>query len=129
MSTRPPSCTEEFDRLEYVSIHKTNILDKFLPIDYRRPAEIRDAELIEFARENPPRWIPEHQIMLGTTSRRSIPKKVTYLGNFPNAEPPTEEFVPRTDHNVQLYGWKYFDEKMINTYLRHKKRELSNEPN
>ena len=112
--------------MDYVQVSETHYMDRFLPIDHRRPVEAQRAKAMEVEEgENPCRMLPVYQLILGTTSKRSIPKKVSYLGNFQNAVPPADEFVPRIDANIQLYLWKYFDELIVDTFLRYRQRPLS----
>ena len=60
---------------------------------------------------------------------KEFPKKLIYVGNFPNAVRPRKEFIPHVKINIGTISWKQFDEtfetKMIKRYCGHNLRELS----
>ena len=63
------------------------------------------------------------------TSKKSIPAKLIYVGNFANAICPPKEFIPHSKENIVTVSWKQFDEtfetKMLKRYCGHNLRELS----
>ena len=60
---------------------------------------------------------------------KEFPKKLIYVGNFPDAIRPQKEFIPHGKENIITVSWKHFDEtfesKMIKRYCEHNLRELS----
>ena len=74
-------------------------------------------------------FLPQYRAKLLNTSKRVIPTKLIYVGNFANAVPPQKEFVPHSKENVVSVSWKQFDEtfetKMIKLYCGHNLKELS----
>ena len=66
--------------------------------------------------------------MLLNTSKKVIPSKLIYVGNFANSIRPQNEFVPHSKDNIASVSWKQFDEtfetKMIKRYCGHNLREL-----
>ena len=74
-------------------------------------------------------FLPEYRVLLLNTSKRVIPKKLIYVGNFANAIHPQKEFIPHSKENVVSVSWKQFGDtfetKMIKCYCGHNLRELS----
>lgn len=74
-------------------------------------------------------FLPQYRLRLLNTSKRVIPKKLIYVGNFPNAVRPRKEFIPHVKINIGTISWKQFDEtfetEMIKHYCEHNLRELS----
>ena len=60
---------------------------------------------------------------------KEFPKKLIYVGNFPDAIRPKKEFIPHVKENIIAVSWKRFDEtfesEMIKHYCDHTLRELS----
>ena len=60
---------------------------------------------------------------------KEFPKKLIYVGNFPDAIRPKKEFIPHVKENIIAVSWKRFDEtfesEMIKHYCDHNLRELS----
>ena len=63
------------------------------------------------------------------TSKKVIPKKLIYVGNYMNSVRPQREFIPHSKANILTVSWIQFDEtfetKMIKRYCGHNLRELS----
>ena len=120
---------EEYNRLEYVQTWFTKYEERFFPIDMRRPQEdILEKSKLEY-RVDEYGFLPQYRITLLNTSKKAIPKKLIYVGNFRNAAPPPKEFIPHSKENIVTVAWKQFDEtfetKMIKRYYGHNLRELS----
>lgn len=127
--TNLPSNVEEYNKLEYVQTWFTKYEDCFLPIDMRRPQEdIAEKSKINYQVDEYG-FLPQYRAELLNTSKRVIPTKLIYVGNFANAVRPQKEFIPHSKENVVTVSWKYFDEtfetKMIKRYCGHNLRELS----
>ncbi len=126
--TNLPSNVEEYDKLEYVQTCVSKYEERFWPIDMRRPQEdIAEKSKINYQVDEYG-YLPQYRATLVNTSKRIIPKKLIYLGNFENAIPPQKEFVPHSKYNIINVLWKCFDEtfetKIIKRYCGHNLREL-----
>ena len=126
--TNLPSNVEEYNQLEYVQTWFTKYEDRFLPIDMRRPQEdIAEKSKINYQVDEYG-FLPQYRAKLLNTSKRVIPEKLIYLGNFANAVCPQNEFVPHSKEDVVSVSWKQFDEtfetKMIKLYCGHNLREF-----
>lgn len=127
--TNLPSNVEEYNKLEYVQIWFTRYEDRFLPIDMSRPQEdIAEKSKIDYQVDEYG-LLPQYRVELLNTSKRVIPAKLIYVGNFANAVRPQKEFIPHSKENIVTVSWKQFDEafetKMIKRYCGHNLRELS----
>lgn len=124
-----PANEEEFDGLEYVQTAFSKFEERFWPIDMSRPAEdIAEKSKIKY-RVDEYGYLPQYRINLLNTSKRVIPKKLIYLGNFKNSSPPENEFIPHSKFNILQVYWKHFGDtfetKMLERYCFHNLRELS----
>lgn len=124
-----PSNIEEYNKLEYVQTWFTKYEDRFLPIDMRRPQEdIAEKSKINYQVDEYG-FLPQYRVELLNTSKKVIPTKLIYVGNFVNAVRPQKEFIPHVKENILTVSWKQFDEtfetKMIKCYCGHNLRELS----
>lgn len=127
--TNLPSNVEEYNQLEYVQTWFTKYEERFWPIDMRRPQEdIAEKSMISYQVDEYG-FLPQYRAKLLNTSKRVIPGKLIYVGNFANAVRPEKEFVPHSKENVVSVSWKQFDEtfetKMIKLYCGHNLRQLS----
>ena len=119
-----PLNLEEYNRMEYVQISFTKYEDRFLPIDGRRPREDiaeksrLNYEVDEFG------LLPQYRVILLTTSKRSIPSKLIYLGNFAEAVCPSKEFIPHSEFNISFVQWREFETAIISRYFGHNHREF-----
>ena len=127
--TNLPSNVEEYNQLEYVQTGFTKYEERFWPLDMSRLEE----DIAEKSKINYPvdeyGFLPQYRVTLLNTSKRVIPKKLIYVGNFPNAVRPEKEFIPHSKINIGTVSWKRFEEtfetKMIKLYCGHNLRELS----
>lgn len=118
----------EYDALEYIQTSFSKYEERFWPIDMRRPQEdIAEKSKINYETDEFG-YLPKYRITLLNTSKRVIPQKLLYLGNFIEAAPPRPEFVPHSKVNIPAVNWKLYDEtfetKMIKCYCNHNLREL-----
>lgn len=124
-----PATLEEYDLLEFVQTGFTKYEDRFLPIDMRRPREDITEKAKLHYKVDAYGYLPEYRITLLNTSKRVIPKKLIYLGNYENAQRPQLEFIPHAKENLQVVAWKQFGEtfetKMLQRYRWHNLRELT----
>lgn len=124
-----PRSLEEYNRLEYVQTWFQKYENRLWPIDMSRPEEdIAEKSKMEYKTDEYG-FLPEYRVILLNTSKKVIPNKLIYVGNFENAIPPRNEFVPHTKDNIIDVAWKRFNEtfesKMIKQYCYHNLRELS----
>ena len=127
--TNLPSNVEEYNQLEYVQTWFTKYEERFYPVDMSRPQEdIAEKSKINYQVDEYG-FLPQYRVKLLNTSKRVIPTKLIYIGNFANAVYPQKEFVPHSKENVVSVSWIQFDEtfetKMIKRYCGHNLRELS----
>ena len=106
----------------------TRYEERFLPIDFRRPQEdIAEKSKIKYEVDEYG-FLPQFRITLLNTSKKSIPSKLIYVGNFTDAVRPQKEFIPHTKDNIATVSWKKFDETfettMIKRYYGHNLREF-----
>ena len=124
-----PSTVEEYDEAEYVQTFFQKYERRFWPIDMSRPQEyIEEKSKLNYEVDEYG-FLPAYRAILLNTSKRVIPKKLIYVGNFPNAIRPQKEFIPHSKDSLITVFWKRFDEtfesKMIKMYCGHNLRELS----
>lgn len=124
-----PSNAEEYNQLEYVQTWFTKYEDRFLPIDMRCPqTDIAEKSKINY-KVDEYGFLPQYRVKLLNTSKRVIPAKLIYIGNFMNVVYPEKEFIPHAKENIMAVSWKNFDEtfetEMIKRYCGHNLREFS----
>ncbi len=127
--TNLPSNAEEYNKLEYVQTWFTKYEDRFLPIDMRHPKEdIAEKSKINY-KVDEYGFLPQYRVMILNTSKKIIPSKLIYVGNFLHTASPKNEFVPHSKINISPIFWKKFEEtfetKMIKLYCGHNLREFS----
>ena len=127
--TNLPSNVEEYNKLEYVQTSFTEYEYRFCPVDMRRPQEdIAEKSKINYQVDEYG-FLPQYRARLLNTSKRVIPQKLIYIGNFADAAQPQNEFIPHTKENIVSVAWKLFDEtfetRMIKWYCGHNLREFS----
>ena len=75
--------------------------------------EVKDIEYIKLAvGERNPNIIYEYRGKLLNTSKRVIPKSLTYLGNT-DVIYPESEFIPKHDVSYPYFEWKRIEGKII----------------
>lgn len=124
-----PTSTKEYDKLEYVQTSFTKYEERFWPIDMsRRLEDIAEKSKIKYELDEYG-FLPQYRVTLLNTSKRVIPSKLIYVGNFADAICPQKEFIPHSKKNLICVAWQRFDEtfetSMIKKYCGHNLRELS----
>lgn len=102
-----PKTEQEFNELEFVQTFVTRWENRFLPIDMK-------FETDEYG------LLPEFRIGIITTSKRMIPKKVTYVSNFKNITLPKHEYIP---NNVFTVNWKNIEKTLVEHYYGYNLRQ------
>lgn len=127
--TNLQSNAEEYNQIEYVQTWFTKYEDRFLPIDMRCPQEDTAEKSKINYQVDEYGFLPQYRAKLLNTSKRVIPQKLIYVGNFSNVVRPQKEFIPHSKENIVTVSWKQFDEtfetKMIKLYCGHNLREFS----
>lgn len=109
-STTLPTTKEELDRLPYMQVRR-NSYGRILIAPGKTEKDV----------VNQMERCPSYTIELINTSSRVIPKSLVYLGNFPDLAPPDVEFLSHDSREVDGFLWKWFDECMIDRYLKFNK--------
>lgn len=123
--TKLPSSTEEYNQLEYVQTWFTKHEERFWPIDMSRAQEdIAEKSKINYEVDEYG-YLTQYRVELLNTSKKVIPSKLTYVGNFADAVRPQKEFIPHSKENITTVSWEMFETKMIKRYCGHNLRELS----
>ncbi|MCL2137801.1 MAG: hypothetical protein FWH40_09875 [Coriobacteriia bacterium] len=129
-----PGTLEEYDTLEYVQVSIFRY-DPSYP-DFRPdPASLTEEEYlkgVEVIRQglafDEYGCLPEFRVKLINTSKRIIPKKLAYCGNYANAAPPKNEYLRKDKISILAMPWKSFgktiDEALIERYQAHNLRQL-----
>ena len=118
-----PSNEDEYDRLEYVQTWFTKYKDRFFPIDGKSPQNdiLKKSKMVYEV--NDAGVLPQFRCILVCTSNRSVPKKLIYVGNFLNVNPPEKEFIPHDKTNLPAVSWKDFEGQLIKRYFGYNRRE------
>jgi len=128
-----PTCTNEFDKLEYIQISAwcTDEVRRKkvegVEIDERRffPPIRKEAwmETDEYG------FLPTFKFKMLNTSKRTIPSKLVFVGNFPNAVPPKIEYVPDDKISLGAFDWKNshnaVETRLIKNYFYYNLRQGS----
>ena len=112
---RLPTSAEEYDQLEYIQTSFTKYEDRFLPIDRNREDDIAEKSKLKYEVDEYG-YLPEYRIELISTSKKVIPSRLVYIGNFPDITPPKKEFIPHSKLNIYAVRWKDFEQRLIERY-------------
>lgn len=124
-----PTNLEEYNKLEYVQVGFTKYENRFLPVNMERLEEdIAEKSKLNYEVDEYG-YLPEFRISLLFTSKKQIPEKLIYVGNFDGSVLPSVEFVPHANVNVKyIFGRAFeetFEDTIIKCYCGHNLRELS----
>ena len=114
-----PKTREELEKLEYIQasvLNSNDFSDKFI-IDAHGKWKNRDFEADEYG------YLSIYRFQLISTSKKSIPKKLSYIGNFLNLTPPDKEFIMEIKENIRPIDWKKVEEDVLTKYFLYNKRE------
>lgn len=114
-----PKTREEIEKLEYIQasiLDSNDFSDKFI-IDAHGKWQNRDFETDEYG------YLPIYRFELINTSKRVIPKKLNYIGNFPDLTPPNKEFVMEIKENICPVYWRNVEETILKKYFLYNKKE------
>ena len=97
-------------------LNSNDFSDKFI-IDAHGKWKNRDFEADEYG------YLSIYRFQLISTSKKSIPKKLSYIGNFLNLTPPDKEFIMEIKENIRPIDWKKVEEDVLTKYFLYNKRE------
>lgn len=118
-----PTSVEEYNKLEYVQVSYSNYKEVKWP-DWMQPEEeVLKREAREREQLDEYGFLPEFRLSLISTSKKVIPKKLNFVGNFSGATFPKKEYIPSIKVNLRSLWWKEFEDDMITQYFNHNKRE------
>lgn len=121
--TTLPATVEEYNRLPFVQIYSLPNEFRFFPLDGENfEGDIAEKSKMPYETDEYG-FLPVYRVGLITTSKRVIPDKLVYLGNFQNSAPPPKEFVHQCKLNISTVFWKEFEENMIARYLGYNLRQ------
>lgn len=124
-----PQTKDEYDALEYIQVWSYKQEQRFFPINGTDP--IRDIEKKSKINFNVDEYgfLPVYRLCLINSSKRVIPKKLIYLGNYIGVKPPENEFIENDKINTGVVFWKKqdltFESRMIDFYNKYNLRKLS----
>ena len=120
-----PLDANDFNSLDYVQISFTKYEDRFLPLDAQKSIkeQILEKSKVEYVCDEFG-YLPEYKLILLNTSKRGIPKDLTYIGNFQNVAPPKIEFTPHCETNMPSFQWKVLKEVLLKRYVGHNLRQF-----
>lgn len=89
-----PKNVKEYDECEYIQIGFTHYENRFYPLSGGNDKELIAERSKVKCEVNEYGVLPEYRVKLRSTCKRVIPKSLIYVGNFADAVPPKQEFVP-----------------------------------
>lgn len=107
-----PQSVNAFNELDYVQI--STGLCSSITQEYSGKILVDGQEVNEFVTDKFGE-LPEYRLALYNTSKRIIPKKLIYLGNYQDVMPPKLEFIAGDDR-CSGFMWKYFDDSILKRY-------------
>lgn len=117
-----PKTEKEIDELEYIQTWFTSYERRFAGFSALRPLK----DQIKGMSFNTDEYglLPEYMVSIVITSKNMTKGKLTYLGNYTNINPPQNEFIPICKDNFPTVLWKNFEERLMEMYFGHNKRNL-----
>jgi len=116
-----PTTEEELNKLEFVQVDADDYIRLFSFVNIKDKKLQKEIKTLCY-NVNSDYELPLFRLALVSTSKRIIPKKMTYLGNFPNIIPPKNEYVD-IENNTTCSLWKNIEEEIISSYFYFNKRE------
>lgn len=118
-----PTSVEEYNELEYVQVSHSIYEEVKWPEGMVPAEEVLKREARQREQLDAYGFLPEFRLSLISTSKRVIPKKLSFVGNFSGAARPPKEYIPSYKLNLRTLWWKEFEDDMIIRYFGHNKRE------
>jgi hypothetical protein len=109
-----PKSVEEFNTLQYV---QTSVEDEDRPFYHQHIEKQRSSNKAFEQKRDEFGELPIYRLALINTSKRIIPKKMIYLGNFQNVIPPELDNLPICDIEMPSFVWKFFEKNLIDCYF------------
>lgn len=116
-----PTSFSEVDRLDYIQISATNPMQSIVFHDAMLTSNrgIDDKFIDEYG------YMPQYQMKLINTSKRIIPSKLLFLGNYPDIALPTKEYIPKNELEIYSVAWKFLEKNLIDRYFGHNLKQFS----
>lgn len=113
-----PSSLKEIDEAEFIQVSSYFYESRFFYSDLEQYEELKNKrfETDEYG------YLPRYRFDLVTTSKRIIPKKLIYLGNYLNVMSPKNEFIAHRSYISVL--WKKLEEFALRNYFDYNKRHM-----
>lgn len=108
-----PDNLDQYNSLRYIKIFSQRI-DGIQLKEYALSDHSDAAGMIRSIDENG--YQTMYRISLITTSARSVPTKLVYLGNYSGATHPQKEYIPPWDVNIPAYAWMDVEEAILRKY-------------
>jgi len=120
-----PQTEEEINKLEFIQCGSESYEHLFSVMSIFDETHRKKIESLDFNVNNE-YLLPKYRIKLVSTSKRVIPKKLIFLGNFKKINSPKNEYIDPID--VQLYGvlWKNVEDNIIRFYCFNKEENFKN---
>lgn len=118
-----PTTEEELNKLEFVQISSDDYISLFSHLHLESHNKNRkNIESLKYS-INKNYELPVYRTELISTSKRIIPKKLIYLGNFPNIIQPKYEFLLMDKISYYSMTWKNVEKDIIERYYFNNKEE------
>ena len=117
-----PKTEKEIDELEYIQTWFTSYERRFAGFSALRP--LKDQIKGKSFNTDEYGLLPEYMVSIIISSKNMTKGKLTYLGNYTNITPPQNEFIPICKDNFPTVLWKNFEERLMEMYFGHNKRNL-----
>ena len=117
-----PKTEKEIEQLEYIQTCFSFYEERFAGFSALRPLK----DQIKGMSFNTDEYglLPEYMVSIIISSKNMTKGKLTYLGNYTNITPPQNEFIPICKDNFPTVLWKNFEERLMEMYFGHNKRNL-----
>ena len=129
-----PATIKEFDCLEYIQVS----VRRYEPFDQEfRPKKEKNLTEEEYLHEmerikkslvfDEYGYLPVYRIKIINTSKRVIPSKLVFIGNYLHTKSPAKEFIPQNKIELGAFYWEKFNKTiemhLIENYCDHNLRQ------
>lgn len=117
-----PKTESEINKLEYIQTSYCSYESRFFGVSANIPLEEqiigKSFDTDEYG------LLPEYLLSIIITSKNPFQKKLIYLGNYKNINPPTKEFIPLNKLNIETIKWQNLEKEIIEKYFGNNKRNF-----
>lgn len=115
-----PKNIDELNSLEYIQISSVNYEDRFLPINGMEDIKTQIERKSKYSYNvDEYGFLPEYTLELVITSKNQIKDKIKFIGNYKNAMPPKNEFIPENYTNLQACTLAELEYYVLDSYIGH----------